>query len=102
MKSNNEVAAQLVGMREDNGPLLDNPAELGFHCPVCQYALFHDDDYDDRLSWGQYNGFLLCSACENEYPATLCMPDVERAIKIYLLSIKEAIERKQVEQSGVG
>ena|SRR5918911_1185375 len=92
MTSNDELAAQIVGIREERLPL-DAPGELGFHCPVCQYPLFHDDEYDDRLTWSQYNGFLRCSTCDKNYPSSLCMPNVDRAIKIYLLCVKEAIER---------
>ena len=98
MTSNSELAAQIVGIREDDAQPLEAPGELGFHCPVCQYLLFHDDQYDDRLSWSRYNGFLSCSTCETEYPSTLCMPNMDRAIKIYLLCIKEAIERSKQRQ----
>ena len=100
MTSNNELAAEIIGIREEGQPL-DAPGELGFHCPVCQYPLFHDGEYDERLTWGQYNGFLQCSACDKEYPSTLCMPNVDRAIKIYLLCVKEAIGRsKQMGREG--
>jgi hypothetical protein len=91
----NELAAQIVGLRKDEGQALDPPGELGFHCPVCQYPLFHDGEYDDRLKWSQYNGFLSCSVCGKNYPSALCMPNVDRAIKIYLLCVKEAIERSR-------
>ena len=87
-------AAQIVGVREDAQPA-DAPGELGFHCPVCQYPLFHNDEYDDRLTWSQYNGFLRCSACEKDYPSALCVPNVDRAIKIYLLCVKDAIEHSK-------
>lgn len=94
MTSSDELAAQIVGIREERQPL-DAPGELGFHCPVCQYPLFHDGDYDDRLAWSQYNGFLHCWTCGKHYPSALCIPNVDRAIKIYLLCVKEAIERSK-------
>jgi hypothetical protein len=61
MTSTRDLTAQIVGLRKDDGHTLDAPGELGFHCPVCQYSLFHDDEYDARLKWSQYNGFLSCS-----------------------------------------
>jgi len=64
MTSTRDLTAQIVGLRKDDGHTLDAPGELGFHCPVCQYSLFHDDEYDARLKWSQYNGFLSCSVCE--------------------------------------
>lgn len=95
MKSKNELAAQIVGLRRDDGRRLDTPGELGFHCPVCHYAQAHNDEYDHRLEWSEYNGFLWCSICNKHYPSALCMPKIDRAIKIYLLCVKEAIERSQ-------
>jgi hypothetical protein len=62
---------------------------------VCQYSLFHDDEYDARLKWSQYNGFLSCSVCEKDYPSAICMPNVDRAIRIYLLCVKDAIDRSK-------
>jgi hypothetical protein len=94
MTVENELAAQIVGIRQDAQPF-DPPAELGFHCPACQYPLFNGDEYDDRLTWSRYNGFLRCSVCNKDYPTTLCMPKLDRANKIYLLCVKAAIERSQ-------
>ena len=92
MKSKDEPFAGIVGRRKEAQPF-DPPAELGFHCPVCRYSLMHHGEYDARLNWSEYNAFLWCSVCERHYPAALCMPDIERAIKIYLTSVKEAVER---------
>src|SRR5438067_11453529 len=94
MTSTRDLTGQIVGLRKDDGHTLDAPGELGFHCPVCQYSLFHDGEYDARLKWSQYNGFLSCSVCEKDYPSAICMPNVDRAIRIYLLCVKEAIDRK--------
>jgi hypothetical protein len=33
--------------------------------------------------------------CEKDYPSAICMPNVDRAIRIYLLCVKEAIERSK-------
>jgi len=95
MTSTRDLTAQIVGLRKDDGHTLDAPGELGFHCPVCQYSLFHDDEYDARLKWSQYNGFLPCSVCEKDYPSAICMPNVDRAIRIYLLCVKDAIDRSK-------
>ncbi len=94
MTVEHKLAAQIVGIREDGQPF-DPPGELGFHCPVCQYLLFDGEEYDDRLSWSEYNGFLRCSICDSDYPTALCMPTLDRAIKIYLLCVKAAIERSK-------
>ena len=32
---------------------------------------------------------------DKNYPSALCLPNVDRAIKIYLLCVKEAIERSK-------
>jgi len=94
MTSTRDLTAQIVGLRKDDGHTLDAPRELGFHCPVCQYILLHDDEYVVRLTWRQYNCFLSCSVREKDYPSAICMPNVDRAIRIYLLCVKEAIDRK--------
>ena len=102
MKSTDELVAEIVGLRPKEGQPFDPPAELGFHCPLCRYSLMHDGEYDPRLGWSKYNGFLWCSVCERHYPAALCMPDIERALKIYLASVKEAVERSGRSPKGAG
>ena len=95
MSSNNDLAARVVGFRLKEAQPLDPPAELGFHCPVCTYQLVHEGKYDERLQWSELNGFLWCSFCKKDYPAPFCMRDIERAIKIYLMCVKEIVERKR-------
>ena len=95
MSSNNDLAARVVGFRPKEGQPLDPPAELGFHCPVCTYNLVHEGEYDERLQWSELNGFLSCSSCKQDYPAPLCMRDIERAIKIYLMCVKDVVARKR-------
>jgi hypothetical protein len=87
--STNELAAKIVGLRRTDGQPFDPPCELGFHCPVCKYDLATDGEYDERLEWSEYNGFLWCSVCDEDYPSALCMPDIHRAVKIYLMCVKE-------------
>lgn len=96
--SKNKRAKKLVGLRAEylHSPtiIFDFPCELGYHCPVCKYELIVDGNYDERLDWSEYNGFLWCDVCNKDYPTALCMPDINRAIDIYLTCIKDAIERK--------
>ena len=100
MSSNNDLAARVVGFRPKEGQPLDPPAELGFHCPVCTYHLVHEGEYDERLQWSELNGFLWCSCCKKDYPAPLCMRDIERAIKIYLMCVKEAVDLKKAKSKS--
>jgi len=93
MKFTDELFAEIVRLRPKEGQPFDPPAELGFHCPLCRYSLMHNGEYDPRLVWSKYNGFLRCSVCKRHYPAALCMPDIERTTKIYLASVKEVVER---------
>ena len=95
MSAKNELAARIVGLRRTDGQPFDPPCELGFHCPVCKYDLASDGEYDERLDWSEYNGFLWCSVCDEDYPSVLCMPDIHRAIKIYLVCVKEALDLKK-------
>jgi len=100
--SKNELAADIVGFRWANeganvGALmipLDLPAELGFHCPICQYESSHAGEFDTRLDWSEYNGFIYCHTCNKDYPSALCQPDIDRAIEIYLTCVKNAINNK--------
>lgn len=82
--SKNARAEQIVGKR--NLPhavvILNSPAEEGYRCPVCRRK---------RLEWSEYNGFIWCSVCNRDYPSCLCMPDIDRAINIYLSCVEEAM-----------
>ena len=33
-----------------------------------------DGNYDERLTWSEYNGFLWCAVCNEDYPSALCHP----------------------------
>ena len=103
--SKNKRAEQIVGLRDlpPNAIPIDQPCELGYHCPVCKYKHFADGrNYDERLEWSEYNGFLWCSVCNKDYPSCLCIPaDTEPpsflkkkspsdyAIEIYLDAIED-------------
>ena len=89
--SKNERAAKVFGMRADrigNAIIFDQPCELGYHCPVCIYE-HPEDNFDERLLWSEYNSFLWCEACNKDYPSALCMPDIDRAIGIFLDSAED-------------
>jgi len=95
--SKNKGVEDIFGLREEylppNAHIFDFPCELGYHCPVCKYEPIIDGNYDERLEWSEYSCFIWCSVCNKDYPSALCMPDIERAVDIYLTSTKEAINR---------
>ncbi len=94
--SENKDAEKIVGKR--NLPLgsipIDLPCELDFHCPVCKYPQTVKGNFDERLAWGEYNGFLYCCVCNKDYPSCLCMPNIDTAIDIYLDCVEDAKEVK--------
>ena len=93
--SKNERAKVVMGLRDLGmgwAAVIDMPCELGYHCPVCKYELITDGNYDERLSWSEYNSFIWCEICNRDYPSCLCLPDDPiRAIDIFLDSVKDAI-----------
>lgn len=88
--SKNEKAEKIVGLRNlpKNVIPFDQPCELGYHCPVCKYEE-PKDDYDERLEWSEYGGFLWCRVCNKDYPSCLCVPDKDKATDIYLDCISQ-------------
>ncbi len=89
--STNSLAEKIVGTRLPfNGIVFDQPAELGYHCPVCKYENIVKEEFDERLRWSEYNGFLWCSKCNKDYPTALCIKDIDKAIETYLLSVLDA------------
>jgi hypothetical protein len=97
--SKNELAKKLVGERIEKfrGTIpavsLDYPVEIGYHCPVCKYKSVYKGNFDERLEWSEYNGFIWCSICNKDYPSALCMPKIDEAIDTYLSCIEDAIIR---------
>ena len=87
--SKNQRAGEIVWFRKANWIIIDEPCELGYHCPVCKYKHTIEWNYDERLTRSEYNSFLWCSVCNLDYPSCLCMPDIERAIEIYLDVIEQ-------------
>ena len=89
--SKNELAEKIVGKRDipEDTLIIDFPVELGYHCPVCKYGSMEDGNYDERLEWSEYNGFIWCSVCNKDYPSALCMPDIDKAIEIYLQCVSD-------------
>jgi len=93
--STNELAEKIVGKRpEVNGIMFDQPCELGYHCPKCKYKHTTKGEFDCRLHWSEYNGFLWCSVCNKDYPSALCQPDIDKAIETYLTSVLDAKKLK--------
>jgi len=90
--SKNERAGKIVGFRKTGITPIDQPCELGYHCPFCSYPLIDKNgNYDERLEWGEYNGFIWCRECNRDYPSVLCMPDLRNATEIYLDIIEKLI-----------
>lgn len=90
--STNEMAEKIVGKRKvEHGQIIfDQPAELGYHCPVCKYKRIVKGEFDERLHWSEYNGFLWCRKCDKDYPSALCQPNIEEAIETYLKCVLDA------------
>jgi hypothetical protein len=81
-----------MGRRREGVIAFDQPCELGYHCPVCEYTLTDGENYDERLLWSEYNGFLWCEVCDKDYPSALCQPDIDKAIETFLSSVSQAQE----------
>lgn len=93
--SKNERAERIVGKRLV-GMVIDYPSELGYHCPVCKYEQEKDGYLDERLEWSEYKGFIYCRECNKDYPSCLCMPDIDKAIEIYLDCIEEGQKKDEL------
>lgn len=102
--SSNDRAKALMGLRRTDVVAFDQPCELNYWCPVCEYDDVADGEYDERLDWSEYNGFLWCSVCNKDYPSVLCVPlkgekdpsrpwkyaGIDDAIKVFLDTIQSA------------
>ncbi len=82
--SKNELAEKIVGKRIVQGIIFDQPCELDYHCPICEYENVVDGNFDERLHWSEYNGFLWCEICNRDYPSALCEPNIDKAINTFL------------------
>ncbi len=100
--ADNDRAKEIVGERMEGRDeavvVIDMPCELGYRCPVCKYRTKVGGSYDERLDWSQYNGFLWCAVCNQDYPSALChsiKPSkwTKGAIDIYLDTVRDAIVR---------
>lgn len=87
------MGRRLTPQEETTGVVpFDCPCELGYWCPKCRV------EWDERLCWSEYSGFLWCEACDFDWPSALCVrvdatPDPERpwmhlgreaAVKVFL------------------
>lgn len=86
MNSTNKRAENIVGKRivKPGTIIFDEPCELGYHCPKCEYPQEIDWERTDVLERSEYNGFIRCSLCNKDYPSCFCMPDMDKAIDVYL------------------
>ena len=91
--SQNIRAEKVVGKRSLKGQPIDYPCELGYHCPVCKYEPEVGGNFDERLEWSEYEGFIWCSVCNKDYPSALCQPDIDKSIGIYLDCIEDTVKR---------
>jgi hypothetical protein len=92
--SKNARAEELLGLRRTDCTAFDQPCELGYHCPVCQYPHMTSDHYDGRLHWSEYESLVWCSVCNVDYPSCLCLPaGSARAIEVFLNSVGNAVAR---------
>ena len=93
--SKNARAEELLGLRRVDGTAFDQPCELGYHCPVCQYPHTSGEHYDERLHWSEYESMIWCCVCNVDYSSCLCLPaGSARAIEVFLSSVGGAVARQ--------
>lgn len=85
--STNDRAEKIMGRRPSGIPI-DLPCELGYVCPVCEYEPVIDGEFDERLHWSEYNGFMWCQVCNKDYPSALCKPNIDEAITTFLNTVE--------------
>ncbi len=103
--------AEVMGRRRTDVVPFDQPCELGYWCPVCRVVpLLEDGNYDERLHWSEYEGFLWCEICNLDYPSVLCVRldaeasypweqmGVEAAIDVYLRTVETAVHKAMEDQ----
>lgn len=86
--SENKRAEKVMGLRPTDGLSIDFPVELGYKCPVCDYVPEVNGEYDERLSWSEYNGFIYCHVCNKDYPTALCCTDIDKAIEVFINTVE--------------
>ena len=93
--SKNDKARAVFGFRTPWVVPVDQPCELGYHCPVCEYQQVTHGEYDERLQWSEYNSFLWCTVCDKDYPSALCLPidEIDRAIGVFLSYVEDVLLR---------
>lgn len=84
------MAERIVGMRPNIGTPIDFPCEHDYHCPVCKYENVVNGNFDERLHWSEYEGFLWCDVCNKDYPTAICAPTPDEATKVYLATVRLA------------
>jgi len=89
--SKNDRAEKLLGKRPTGVQPFDQPFELGYHCPICQYKLIDDGNFDERLEWSEYNGMIWCRVCNFDYISAQCSIDPKAATEIFLDILEEVV-----------
>jgi len=87
--SKNAKAKEIMGLRPTDCVAINQPCELGYHCPVCEYPYTIDGNFDERLEWSEYNGFIWCRVCNKDYPSCFCHPNMDAKIDIFLEIVKD-------------
>lgn len=83
--SKSDMAETILGLRDTRYMPIDQPAELGYHCPACEYEIIDGGNIDERLFWSEYNYCIWCSVCNADYPVVACAPPekmLNRLLKI--------------------
>jgi len=94
-------AEELLGLRRTDCIAFDQPCELGYHCPLCQYPHIGKDGYDERLHWSEYEGMIWCCVCNVDYPSCLCLPPgSSRATDVFLNTVADALARQAKPKAG--
>jgi len=82
MANKNKVRA-VMGLAEDKQA--KTPLELGLECPDSYLS-----SRSHWLDWSKYNGFVWCEGCKKDYPACLCLDDIDKATDLFLQSVESA------------
>lgn len=87
--SKNNRAWEIVWYRQDMSwcIIIDMPRELWYVCPICKKKW-------EMLDWSEYNNFLYCRTCNKDIPSCLCMPDIPKAIDIFLDTVQECTPKR--------
>jgi len=79
--SKNKEAKKICGLRSTKGTPFDLPCELDYCCPICHPKI---RQFDETLSFSEYDFFMYCPDCNIDIPSMLCLKaDTKKAVEIY-------------------